>query len=366
MSDSKNLNFLFVTEWIEKIGGAELVTISAQNTIKDSSIFAIWNHSEDIDTQKESLLRFFAKKNRKLIAFLSLFVHQSWRGKFDVIITFSHLFAHTAKIWGSKQAIRINYVHTPARYIWYPEIDNRGFQGKALISKILHAILQYLDRNLQPKNSLNIANSEYVASRIRDCWHQEAIVCYPPVDTDYFASFLSCIKKENSLVSAGRLVGYKRFDRVIRVAAELNWKLTIIGDGPERESIEKLAEELDVDLELVTQSDRANLAKLIAESSVFLFGGIEDFGILPVEAMACGTPVVGLNKGGLTETVSKFGGILVEHESLFAKACVDASVLNPYLVRDSAKKFSKSRFEDEFLAIITNYICLQRVDTRAK
>ena len=336
--------------------------LSAKHSLSEEVVvFSLWNESQVIDVSKESVLRHVSSSKKRLLAAASLAVHQFWVGKFDVVITFSHLFAHTARILGSKHAIRVNYVHTPARYIWYPQIDSRGFQKVTLLSKVLYASLQFLDRKLQPKAVLNIANSSYVASRIKECWNQDSIVCYPPVDTEYFARYISSAKKNCSIVSAGRLVGYKRFDRVVRTASELNWKLTIIGNGPERRAIQNLARELNVDLELVTHAEREDLARIIAGSSVFVFGGIEDFGILPVEAMACGTPVVGLNQGGLLETVSILGGVLVDHERTFAEACIAASKLDPYAISDSTKRFSKLRFEEEFLRIVTAYIKLQGV-----
>jgi glycosyltransferase involved in cell wall biosynthesis len=348
--------FLFITEWVENVGGAESVTDSAKKVFSNAQVYTIWNDSLNFVSDKDSILRIIPRKYKKLIAMLSIIIHHLWLGKFDVVITFSHLFAHTARVFGSKKAIRVNYVHTPARYLWYPEIDSRGTNKSVISSTVVSRLLQFVDRNMQPKNVLNVANSKYVADRVKECWNQDAVVCYPPVDIEYFSGFVQSSKPHNSIVTAGRLVSYKRFDRVVRTAAELNWNLTIIGDGPERKSIENLARELNVNLTLIPFAERSDLAKLIASSSVFVFGGIEDFGILPVEAMACGTPVVGINKGGLLETVSNESGVLVNDQKDFAKACISASKLHPKSISESTWRFSKKRFEEEFHEIIKNYV----------
>lgn len=351
------MKILFISEWVENYGGGEAVLISAKHSLKeDVVIFSLWNDSPEIDVSKESVLRFVSSAKKSLLAVISFAIHQFWVGKFDVVVTFSHLFAHTARVRGSRAAIRINYIHTPARYLWYPDIDNRGPSSNSLFWRSLKNFVRFLDWKMHDVKGINVANSNYVAKRIKECWGVDSVVCYPPVDTSFFSSFISVEKAQGTIVTAGRLVSYKCFDRVIRVAATLNWKLILIGQGPELKTLLHLARSLNVELIHIGFCDRATLARTIASASVFVFGGVEDFGILPVEAMACGTPVVGLNKGGLTETVTPQSGILVQHEDEMAEACIRASQLLPISVSQSTEKFSQQRFMKEFASIIKKSI----------
>ena len=353
----ESMKIVFVSEWIENIGGAEAVLAASLKCFDTKvKIFALWNNSQTIQTSKQSFLSKLSRMPRTILAILSIFAHRFWFGKYDLVITFSHLFAHGAKIYGSSKALRVNYIHSPARYLWYPEIDNRyagvGNRGFSLIVKIGKMI----DRRIHPIKSINIANSKYVAQRIEECWGVKAQVCYPPVDTNYFAQFVSYSNKPKRLISAGRLVSYKGFENVIQTASELDWPVTIIGDGPERGKIQALACNLNVNLNLIPFCSREELAREISSASVFVFGGIEDFGILPVESMACGTPGVGLNKGGLVETITPGGGFLVDNISDFPKACISASKLQPNKVSELSKIFSQERFISEFKNIVTEYL----------
>jgi glycosyltransferase involved in cell wall biosynthesis len=355
------MKVVFVTEWIEKVGGAESVLTASLKCFETKvDIFGLWNKSQTIETSKQSFLSKISEMPRTLLAILSLFVHRFWFGKYDLVITFSHLFAHGAKIYGSSKALRINYIHTPARYLWYPEIDIRyeGF-GKSGISRMLN-FGKFIDKKIHPPRSINVANSKYVANRIEECWGVKASVCYPPVDTKYFANFVNSSTKSKRLISAGRLVSYKGFDNVIQTASKLDWPVTIIGDGPERGKIQALAHSLNVNLTLIPFCTREQLAVEISSASVFVFGGIEDFGILPVESMACGTPVVGLNKGGLKETVQPGGGFLVENIADFPKACTAASDLSPRKVSELTQIFSEERFILEFKKLILEILPSQR------
>jgi glycosyltransferase involved in cell wall biosynthesis len=153
---------------------------------------------------------------------------------------------------------------------------------------------------------------------------------------------------------------------VIETAAKLRWAVTIIGDGPEKNRILSLAQELNVDLTLVPFCKREELARLIANSSVFVFGGIEDFGILPVESIACGTPVVGLNQGGLMETVLPGAGFLVNHFDEFPAACISALDLSPFEVSKYAESFSEARFVAELKQIVSDYIWKERLKGSAR
>jgi glycosyltransferase involved in cell wall biosynthesis len=149
-----------------------------------------------------------------------------------------------------------------------------------------------------------IADSRYVAKQVRQLYKQDCDVLYPPVDVDRFTLEE---KKDDHYVTASRLVPYKKIDLVVKAFARMpDRKLVVVGDGPERERVEQAAEGHS-NIRVVGYQSDDSLRRYIAKARAFVFAAIEDFGIAPLEAQACGTPVIALAKGGSLETVVGYG-----------------------------------------------------------
>lgn len=341
------MNVVLKTEWNEKYGGAEYVNaVICEIFDRKPVCYSIYSHSEILGQTKQSiLLSRLPKVSKKIIGFFSLFHHLAGvPSSTDLLISSSFLFAHTSRI-RKKNGRYLIYVHTPARYLWAPEIDNRA-GTKGTFSQFALYALKKIDKLLVNKKALFIANSHEVSNRIMDSWGVASIVINPPVDFDFFADFFrEYTPSRITLVTGGRLVPYKGHLECIKIAARLGMKLQILGSGPEEESLRKAATDLGADVDFIIGPTRHELARLLSQGSVFLHLAHEDFGILPLEAMATGTPVVGIAKGGLLESVNSINGILVDSFEDVPQAIKQAVKLDRRIVSESVQRFKTLNFQ---------------------
>lgn len=346
---------LLIHEWVTPNGGSEKVTMTISSIFKKlPDLFVLWDEDSEIDFSHQSWISKFSWLPKYVRAAISFFAHLTWKGEYELVISSSHLFAHGAKVAGSRKSPKIAYIHTPARYIWEPELDNRysTILGKS-IQTFSNWILRKIDLLMLSQNTHYIANSTFVQNRIRQHWGRDSIVLHPPVNVEFFNQFFQSTGPDKlTLISAGRLVKYKRHDLTIRIAHMMKCHCVIAGAGPEEVFLRELAEDLDVEVDFYLMPTDEELGELFSKSSVYLNSGIEDFGIVPIEATATGTPVVGLAQGGLIDTVTNENGILVNSQEEFPDAILKALELNREIVMKSSKRFS----EDEFKKAIANYV----------
>jgi glycosyltransferase involved in cell wall biosynthesis len=211
------------------------------------------------------------------------------------------------------------------------------------------------DRDTAGRADRYVAISHYVAGRIRRYYNREANVVYPPVDTDFYHPDLAPPERFALVVSA--LVPYKRIDVAIDACRRAGVPLTIVGDGPERARLERVATESGADTRFLGLLTNEEIRALYRRAAVTLLPGEEDFGIVPLEAQACGRPVVALARGGTAETiVTGETGTLVGDMTSDAFATAIASTLertfDAHRIRAHAERFSRSRFGDEISALI--------------
>jgi glycosyltransferase involved in cell wall biosynthesis len=199
-----------------------------------------------------------------------------------------------------------------------------------------------------------VANSHYIAQRIKKVYRRESDVIYPPVNVNFF-EFQK--EKEDFYFTASRMVPYKNIEQIVRAFNEMpNKKLIVAGEGPEFEKIKKLAKN---NIDLVGFISNEELKNYMKNCKAFVFAALEDFGIVPVEAQACGTPVICLGKGGTQETVihQKTGVHFSEpNPNLISKAVKYFETLDfdPYTIRENSIRFSKDTFEKTFKAYVEN------------
>ena len=244
------------------------------------------------------------------------------------------------------------------RYAWDLSED---YLSDAKISRGLKgAIARYFLRNLQDwdvqsSNCVDhfIANSPFVARRIQRVYGRESTVIYPPVRTDFFQLGK---KKEDFYLAASRLVSYKRINLIVEAFSHMpHRKLVVIGDGPELEKIQMKAGQ---NVELLGYQPPEVLRDMLQKAKALIFAAIEDFGILPVEAMATGTPVIALQKGGAAETVlDGITGLFFDEQSV--RSIIDAvkrfekeDCWEPRAIRTHAIQFSSGRFREEYRSFV--------------
>lgn len=246
----------------------------------------------------------------------------------------------------------ICYCHTPMRYLWdlYDEYRRSAGPGARLAMCLFRERLRRLDRASAEAVDHFIANSRFVAERIFRIYHRDAEVIHPPVDTEFYSS-VRRIPVEYYLF-AGQLIPYKHPELAVEACRRLGRPLVVVGEGPMRPQLEELAAGGNVTF-AGRVSDEA-LRRYYAGARALLFPGCEDFGIVPVEAQAAGTPVIALGRGGALETVR--GG---ETGLFFLESTADALIgamlrfeaegdWDEALCRANAEQFSRAEFRRKF------------------
>lgn len=268
------------------------------------------------------------------------------QGEYDRIVVSHHAFANS--VLKNTQAKTYSYVHTPARYVHRFADEPRG-QNPTL--RPVQKILKNIDRRAAQRVGAIAANSREVQSRIRRVWGRDSTVIHPPVDTEYFASVGTERSDQGFLLGFSRWISYKRLDHVIDVAAKAGLPAVIAGRGPDAQRLREKAASANVDVTIVESPSDAELRDLYRTARALVFPAYEDFGIIPVECMATGTPVIGANVGGTTDTiVDGVSGYLVPADAgveVWADAAVAAKKLDPDACRNVARKFHPSRFDQQ-------------------
>jgi glycosyltransferase involved in cell wall biosynthesis len=280
----------------------------------------------------------------------------------DVVLVDSHSFAHHAS--PRPDAIYIAYYHTTARSLWTPEIDDRAHRGKmAWARRRLMPALKALDFSASRRPDYVIANSKNTAERIRNHYHREADeIIYPPVDVQKWAD----VRREDcneGLLIWGRLVSYKRIDIAIEAARLSGHKLNIVGAGPMEPALKEQARGLK-NVTFHGRLDDAELKKLMACCWGVIFPGYEDFGLVPVEAMASGLPVIAYGIGGAAETVGNTSGVMVQEQTpqAFADAIAQLEDLefDHRELRKRASIYDVGVFRERYKSAVNNAIELNR------
>lgn len=304
---------VIVHEWLEKSGGAENVFEAMRDAFPDAASWCLWNDSDGRFPGVRETALASTPLRRSKVAALPL-MPLVWRSlpKTDAswMLVSSHLFAHHARFRGSARDIpKFVYAHTPARYIWSPDLDRRG---DSPLVRAAAELFKPLDRRRMREATAVAANSEFVAGRIREVWDRDAEVIHPPVRMSEFATEAELSAADGDLLESlpdgyllavSRWVTYKGLDDAIRVAETTDRPLVIAGRGPDEERLRAIADESSAYVVFVHHPPRELLRAMYRRAAALLFPPIEDFGIVPVEAMASGTPVVVNGIGGATESV---------------------------------------------------------------
>ena len=353
---SRHQRVAAVHEWIASHAGSEQVFEAIAATFPDADLFAL-SREPAVDLElggravTTTLLDRPQLRNRRPLT-LPL-MPAAWRalgsGRYDVVISSHHAFAHANRLT-RPGGIHLSYVHTPARYIWSPEIDARGASGALAPAR---SLLRVVDRRASARVTDYAANSSAVAARIRAFWQREARVIHPPVRVEFFGADVARDTDRSYVLGVGRWVPYKNLHLVIQAADIAGLPVKIAGRGPDAGRIRAAAAAARVPVEIVESPDDNHLRELYAGALCLVFPTVEDFGIVPVEAQAAGTPVVALAAGGALDTVIDAStGALVAGSSpdQLADGIRRCSELNSGDCRRNAARFTRKKFQQEILA----------------
>lgn len=360
-----NLRYALVHDWLTEPGGSEDVFRQICDLYPGVVFTSQWDRDrvrflKDYEVRTSFIQRLpYALSKHYLYAPLLPRVYRSFDlSEFDVVLSDSHSFAHgaravnTVRAHGIKTSLHICYYHTPARSLWMPEIDNRATTGTlAPLKRVIAKRLKRLDLAASRGPHVLLANSLTTAARIRKFYNREVErVIYPPVDTEKWAD----VRRESEdlgLLYWGRLIAYKRIDLVIEAARRTGEKLQIVGSGPHEKALKAQA----VGMPNVTFHGRladADLKSVIARCRALVFPAHEDFGMVVVEAMAAGLPVVCFGVGGAAESVEPQYGVRFGEQSpeaiVEALRVLESRTFDIGATRAHATTFSIERFRLEY------------------
>lgn len=340
-----------VHEWFSAVGGSESVFLAIADLVPHAERYVLWAERDadavHLSLRETWLARTPLRRSKALaLPVMPLVWRTSGRSSPDVVISSSHAFAHTVKLGEPGQTRHLSYIHSPARYIWSPNFDGRGANPMLALPRRL---LQSVDVRASRHVHAYAANSREVQARIRRYWKRDAVVVNPPVDVDFFGSPPAAQRSLNRdyLLGVGRWIPYKNFDLMIASASAAGVPLVIAGSGPEEAKLRRAAADAAVPVTFAVRPSRERLRELYWGARALLFPAHEDFGIIPVEAQACGTPVLGLRRGGLLETVVEGEtGFLVDstEPSAYVPLVRRLGELRADVIQRNADTFSHARF----------------------
>ena len=366
------LNYALVHEWLtpKATGGSELVVREILKHI-DADLYALidfesvnpnsYLYQRKIGTTFLQHFPFARSGVQKYLPFLPLAIEQLDLRHYDVILSSSHAVAKG--VLTAPHQLHVCYCHTPMRYAWDLTFDylhssrvGRGLPG-VWTRHLLHQLRQW-DVISANRVDYFIANSKNTARRIWRCYRRPAEVIYPPVEVDRFP-FQA--QKQDFYVTVSRLVSYKKIALIVRAFNQLGRPLIVIGGGSELLQLQQVAKP-NVQI-LGWQSDAA-VEHYMSQAKAFVYAAYEDFGIAPVEAQACGTPVIAYGAGGTLETVRDLRhhhqgtGILFPHQT--EAAIVEAvkafeqhqKKVEPEILRAHAFSFHPKVFQQRYLTFL--------------
>lgn len=354
-----------VCDWLVTYAGAERVLEQLLKLFPEADLFSVVDFinvgEREFLLNKPTTTTFIQRlpkareKYRQYLPLMPLAIEQLDVSGYDLIISSSHAVAKG--ILTGPDQIHISYVHSPIRYAWdlqHQYLHEAGLD-KGAKGWAAKAILHYMRMwDLRTANGIDhfIANSQFIARRIWKVYRREAKVIYPPVDIE---SFTLKEDKEDFYLTASRMVPYKKMDLIVEAFADMPDKsLIVIGDGPD---FHKIKARSGKNVQLLGYQPFEVLRNYMQRAKAFIFAAEEDFGITPVEAQACGTPVIAFSKGGALETVIGIEDNMAT--GIFFKEQVSSSLIKAVqefernsisgkCCRINAEKFSISRFQKEF------------------
>ena len=285
----------------------------------------------------------------------------------DLVVSFSHCAAKGVRV--PRGAVHVCYCFTPMRYAWHMRDSYFGrasFPNGILgTNRLLNGVLERLrqwDRRTAAGVTHFLAISKTVRSRIDECYNRDSTVIYPPVDTDFYRPAEEPAPREIFYLAVSAFAPYKRLDLAVKACERLGRTLVVVGTGQDEARLRRAAGPA---VHFLGWQPDAAIRDLMRRCKALLFPGEEDFGIVPVEGMACGAPVIAYGRGGATETVIAPGGRHAPTGLFFAEQKADCLAdamtafemrpdeFAPAAARRQALRFNKQRYEEEMVAFLT-------------
>ena len=361
-----------VHDWLTGMRGGEKVLEAICELYPDAPVFTLVRVPGSVSTQLESrrirtsmLQRFpsAGRAYRQYLPFFPAIVECFDLDGFDLVISSSHCAAKSVIRAG--RAVHVCYCHSPMRYAWD---QFEAYFGPEQVGRLRHRILKPVlaglarwDRATAGRVDRYVANSRYVAGRIRRYYNRGSDVVYPPVDTAFYRP-ADRREPDPSFLVVSALVPYKKVELAIEACRRAGVPLKVVGRGPEMPRLQRLAGPAT---EFLGWRSDEEVRGFYQRAAAVLLPGVEDFGMVPVEAQACGTPVVALGSGGANETVidGQTGVLAAEATAdAFAAALTRARTIafDEQFIREHALRFSRERFMSDFKRVVDDAIAAGR------
>ena len=345
-----------VHDWGNQVGGAEGVLLALKEMFPDAPVYmSMYDpavmpavcRTWEIHTSFMDRLPLVKRHHQPFLPLYPLAFEQFDLSEFDLVLSNKSGFCHG--IITPPQTLHIDYCLTPTRYVW----DYRSYARREGIGRVANFLLQPLlsylrtwDRLAADRVDHFVAISRQVQRRIRKFYRRDSVVIYPPVETDRFSLGDS---HDDYFLIVSRLIPYKRIDLAVQAFNELGLPLKIAGSGRDRQALEQIA---GPNVEFLDRVPDDELPTLLQRCRAFIFPGVEDFGITPLQANAAGRPVIAYRAGGALDTVVEGRtGLFFDEptpESLAAAVrALEAMAFEPEAIRQHALHFDKTVFQRE-------------------
>jgi glycosyltransferase involved in cell wall biosynthesis len=382
------MKIAIIHDWLVSYAGSERVVEQMLGLYPDADLYSLVDFLPDQERHgifKKARTSFIQRlpiarnKYRSYLPLMPFAVERFDLSSYDLILSSSHAVAKGVRKRPGQ--LHICYCHTPMRYAWDLRDQylsetglDRGIKG--IMAKFLLERIRRWDLRTSSRVDYFVANSRYIADRIRRAYGRESTVIYPPVDTDRFTYFA---EKEDFYLSASRMVPYKKMDLIVEAFSSMQDKcLIVLGDGPD---FEKIRARAGRNVRFLGYQTGDALRDLMQRAKAFIFAAEEDFGIVPVEAQACGTPVIAFGRGGVTETIvplrnAGYGplhdlnigptGVFFDEQTISSLIAAvqhfedNRHIFDSAVIRKNAEQFSRERFRREYKAFVESRLSTRR------
>jgi glycosyltransferase involved in cell wall biosynthesis len=357
------LKVAIIHEWFTTLGGSEFFIKNLYSIFPDADIFTLVANTTilnklginpaKVTTSFIQKLPFGLKKYKSYLPLFPMATEQFNLAGYDLVISSSHAVAKG--VLTSPSQVHVCYCHSPIRYAWdlyhqYLQESglDRGITG--MIAKFFLHRIRIWDVISSNRVDYFLSNSDYIGKRIKKIYRRESRTVYPGINLE---DFPLVVNKDDFYFTCSRFVPYKKINLIVEAFNEMpEKKLIIIGDGPDFKKVKAIAKG---NVTLMGYQPFDVLKDYLSRAKAFVFAAEEDFGLVPVEAQACGTPVIAFGKGGVTETVlENISGIFFKEQSVDSlKEAVgrfDSLDFDPIIIKERMDMFGRKRFNEEMIA----------------
>ncbi len=363
-----NPKVVIVCDWLTGIGGAEKVVLELHRLFPEAPIYTSQYAPDKLDWFQDADVRtgWLQKLPVGLKKFLplprALYFSRLKLDGYDLVISSSGAEAKFVKARGKTK--HLAYILAPTHYYWsrYHEYLRRpGFGAFNFLARLgLRLFVGPMRRRDYQAAQLPtqlLADSTHIQAQIKKYYARDSQVVFPPIDIAYYKKFSETPSKRRGFVVVGRQTPYKRIDLAVAACTQLGLPLTVIGSGPDHKRLRKLAGPSVI---FIDKASTKEIARTMGTSQAFIFPGLEDFGMAPVEALATGTPVIAYHGGGALDYITAGTGVFFGEQTVVSLAQVlqsfDAAKYSAQDIMTSTQRFSTAAFHDSLSKAIQNVL----------